>query len=82
MRKNKNRRCCTSRPLCCIGQIIDDGEVARVVAKGECDALFGEAAGGVRAYFDSRGTIQVQDTEQLAAWVLMFWRQMKKSLKT
>ena len=41
-----------------------------MVAKGECDALFGDAnSENVREYFASRGMIQVQDTEQLAAWV-------------
>ena len=52
-------------------KLVDDGEVARVVAKAECDALFGDAASeDVRDYFASRNMIQVQDTEQLSAWVV------------
>ncbi|NRA40260.1 MAG: Asp-tRNA(Asn)/Glu-tRNA(Gln) amidotransferase subunit GatB [Planctomycetes bacterium] len=48
--------------------LVDEEKVARVIAKAECDALFDcdETAG---EYFTSRGMIQEQDDDQLAAWV-------------
>jgi aspartyl-tRNA(Asn)/glutamyl-tRNA(Gln) amidotransferase subunit B len=49
-------------------QLVDEGKVARVVAKEESNALFasGEDA---EAYFSTRGKIQVQDAGQLTTWV-------------
>jgi aspartyl-tRNA(Asn)/glutamyl-tRNA(Gln) amidotransferase subunit B len=49
-------------------RLVDEGKVARVVAKGECDELF---AGDEppTAYFTERGMIQEADSGQLEGWV-------------
>lgn len=48
--------------------LVDTGKVARVVAKGECDALFaGDEA--PTAYFQARGMIIEQDDNALQDWV-------------
>jgi aspartyl-tRNA(Asn)/glutamyl-tRNA(Gln) amidotransferase subunit B len=49
-------------------RLVDEGKVARVVAKMDATELFasGEAP---EAYFTSRGKIQVQDAGQLSEWV-------------
>jgi len=48
--------------------LVEEGAVARVVAKGACDELF---AGDEepRAFFEARGQIQEQDSDRLATWV-------------
>jgi aspartyl-tRNA(Asn)/glutamyl-tRNA(Gln) amidotransferase subunit B len=57
--------------------LIDDGKVARVVAKDQSTALFasGEDA---ETYFASRNMIQVQDAGQLAEWVKQVIAQEEK----
>ncbi|MFW5752658.1 MAG: Asp-tRNA(Asn)/Glu-tRNA(Gln) amidotransferase subunit GatB [Planctomycetota bacterium] len=55
--------------------LVEAGKVARVVAKGECDALFAAidrvapVALVVEDHFAERGMIQEQDDDALAAWV-------------
>jgi aspartyl-tRNA(Asn)/glutamyl-tRNA(Gln) amidotransferase subunit B len=45
--------------------------VARVVAKQEIDNVFAAVTGDqdVKAYFEKKGMIQVQDAGQLSTWV-------------
>jgi len=49
-------------------QLVDEGKVARVVAKEESDALFASGQ-EAEAYFAAQGKIQVQDAGQLSTWV-------------
>ncbi len=54
--------------LAAIIGLVSAGKVARVVAKGECEAIF---AGGTEpeVWFTERGMIQEQNADQLAAWL-------------
>jgi aspartyl-tRNA(Asn)/glutamyl-tRNA(Gln) amidotransferase subunit B len=66
-------------------KLVEDGKVARVVAKGECNELFTtrNAAGSVEdpeTYFTRKGMIQVQDASQLAAWVAQAITQEPKAV--
>jgi aspartyl-tRNA(Asn)/glutamyl-tRNA(Gln) amidotransferase subunit B len=49
-------------------RLVDDGKVARVVAKAECTAIF-TARHDPERYFTERGMIQVQDAGALTKWV-------------
>jgi aspartyl-tRNA(Asn)/glutamyl-tRNA(Gln) amidotransferase subunit B len=58
-------------PLAKMAQLItlvDEGKVARVVAKMDCTELFSSGEDPV-GFFTKRGKIQVQDAGQLSAWV-------------
>ncbi len=48
--------------------LVDEGKVARVVARAACDELF-DSEETATEYFTSRGQIQEQDDDSLAAWV-------------
>ena len=48
--------------------LVDNGDVARVVAKDVCDELF-EAGGSAKDFFAERGLIQVRDEGQLQSWI-------------
>ncbi|MCS6970035.1 MAG: Asp-tRNA(Asn)/Glu-tRNA(Gln) amidotransferase subunit GatB [Planctomycetota bacterium] len=54
--------------LAAVIALVESGQVARVVAKAELDALLTSGEPPAQ-YFASRGMIQVQDSAQLAAWV-------------
>jgi len=49
-------------------RLVDEGKVARVIAKDESDALFSSGQ-EPEAYFTAKGMIQVQDAGQLTTWV-------------
>jgi aspartyl-tRNA(Asn)/glutamyl-tRNA(Gln) amidotransferase subunit B len=49
-------------------KLVEEGQVARVVAKMECSELFASSE-DPQAFFEKRGKIQVQDAGQLSAWV-------------
>jgi aspartyl-tRNA(Asn)/glutamyl-tRNA(Gln) amidotransferase subunit B len=51
--------------------LVSSGMVARVVAKQEIDNVFAAVTGDqdVKAYFEKKGMIQVQDAGQLSTWV-------------
>ena len=48
--------------------LVDEGKVARVIAKDACDELFNSEESAT-AFFTSRGQIQEQNDDQLAEWV-------------
>ena len=48
--------------------LVDEGKVARVIAKDACDELF-NCAESATEFFTTRGQIQEQNDDQLAAWV-------------
>ena len=48
--------------------LVEEGQVARVVAKMDCTELFASGE-EPQAFFEKRGKIQVQDAGQLSAWV-------------
>ncbi|MBA3708573.1 MAG: Asp-tRNA(Asn)/Glu-tRNA(Gln) amidotransferase subunit GatB [Planctomycetes bacterium] len=58
-------------------KLVDEGKVARVVAKAECTELFA-AKTDPEAYFTAKGMIQVQDAGQLSAWVKQALEQESK----
>jgi len=49
-------------------RLVDEGKVARVIAKDESDELFASGQ-EPEAYFTAKGMIQVQDAGQLTTWV-------------
>jgi aspartyl-tRNA(Asn)/glutamyl-tRNA(Gln) amidotransferase subunit B len=50
-------------------KLVDEGKVARVVAKMECGELFANPGTDPESYFKAKGMIQVQDAGQLTGWV-------------
>jgi aspartyl-tRNA(Asn)/glutamyl-tRNA(Gln) amidotransferase subunit B len=57
--------------------LVDEGKVARVVAKAECTEIFRTGADPEK-YFTERGMIQVQDSGALSAWVAACIKQEDK----
>jgi aspartyl-tRNA(Asn)/glutamyl-tRNA(Gln) amidotransferase subunit B len=49
-------------------KLVEEGKVARVVAKMECPTLFASGA-DPEQYFTEKGMIQIQDAGQLTDWV-------------